>query len=135
MSLSPLLTPSGEAIPKRTSKPERTAVTAPNTHSPNTTTSKQVAAPSAAPREASRLFATADGQTITAQDIEGVRYYSTTRRGVDYTAYTIRGEWICLTKRLALGRMNPGGCKYFKTIAELGQAVKAFSNLSQLIEG
>lgn len=71
--------------------------------------------------------------TIAASVIDGVTYYTTTRRGVEYTAYTTRGTWQVITRRLALGRFNPGGCKHFDDIKTLCEMVKAFSGLDLLI--
>ena len=72
---------------------------------------------------------------ITATTIDGMTYYTATRRGVEYTAYQTKGgEWFVATKRLALGRFNPGGGRYYKTIGELAQAVKAFVGLDLLAQ-
>ncbi len=71
---------------------------------------------------------------ISASVTDGVTYYTSTRRGVEYTAYTVRGDWVVLTRRLALGRFNTGGCKYFKDIESLCCAVKAFVGLDLLLQ-
>lgn len=99
----------------------------------NNPTTNSAGVPPAPPEAHQRAIFTTTKQMITAKEIEGVTYYTTTRRGVEYTAYTARGQWIVLTHRLALGRRNPGGCKYFDSIQILCQSVKAFSGLDQLI--
>ena len=73
-------------------------------------------------------------QMIFSEVIDGVTYYMATRGGVSYTAYAVRGEWAVVTRRLALGRFNPGGCKYFPNIKALSESVKAFSGLDVFLE-
>lgn len=71
---------------------------------------------------------------ITAEIIDNVAYYTTVRGGVEYTAYqSAIGGWYVLTKRLALGRSNVGGCKHFDSVNAVASSVKAFFGLNQLV--
>lgn len=71
---------------------------------------------------------------ITSEVLEGTTYYSTTRRGVLYTAYQSSwGDWFVGSHRLALGRFHVGGGKYYKTLADLSENCKAFSGLALLL--
>ena len=71
-----------------------------------------------------------NSELISKQVIEGVEYFSTVRRGVEYCGYfsNVVGQWFVSTRRLALGN-NSGGGKYFKNIEEC----KAFAALPALI--
>ena len=73
---------------------------------------------------------------ITATAFEGMTYYTATRRGVEYTTFFCKaaGEWFVSTHRLALGRQHIGGGRYYKTIGELAQAVKAFAGIDLLVQ-
>lgn len=68
---------------------------------------------------------------IQVSEAEGKTYYSTTARGVEYTAYELCGEWFVSTRRLALNR-NMGGGKYFATLADVANGCKAFAGLVML---
>jgi len=71
---------------------------------------------------------------ITAEIIDNVTYYTTVRGGVEYTAYqNAMGGWYVLTKRLALGRPNIGGCKNFDSVNAVSSSVKAFFGLNLLV--
>lgn len=73
-------------------------------------------------------------QTITQTVCEGITYYGLTYRGSSYTLRCKRGgEWELSIRRLALGRSNPGSCKYFDTLAELEKSYPAFSGIEQMI--
>lgn len=72
--------------------------------------------------------------TITAKQIDDTTYYKAVVRGVEYCAYlTKHSGWCVITRRIALGRSNPGGCKYFDSLSELSAKVKAFSGLDALL--
>lgn len=64
--------------------------------------------------------------------INGAAYYTTTARGVEYTAHQLAGEWFVATRRLALGRRHIGGGKYYATLADVAASVKAFAGLDAL---
>lgn len=85
----------------------------------------QKAAPKA--RDAA-IQITCNSQPITAETIDGVTYYTTTRRGVEYTAYMLCGQWFVASRRLALGRPIGGG-RYYKTLDALATGCKAFAAL------
>lgn len=69
--------------------------------------------------------------TITQEIIDGKSHFTTTSRGTEYCAYFSLsvGEWFVSTRRLALGRHNPGGGKYYACIADC----KPFAELPALI--
>ena len=70
------------------------------------------------------------------QDHNGKTYFITERRGVSYRASMMAdGTWQLTTNRLALGRMNAGGCKYFESIKDLAASCKAFSGLDVFMGG
>lgn len=74
-------------------------------------------------------------QVITAKVLEGTTYYETDFRGVTYLAYiTPMNEWCVISRRIALGRNSPGTCRYFKSIAEIAQKLRALSSLPVMIE-
>lgn len=72
-------------------------------------------------------------EMITAETLDGVTYYSATRRGVEYMAFDSMSGWGVSTRRLALGRMNVGGFKYYSGPAEISEKVKAFAGLALLL--
>jgi len=77
---------------------------------------------------------TCNSQPITAETIEGVTYYSTERRGVEYTAYlTSWGQWWVGTHRKGLGRGHVGGGRYYASIDDLATGCKAFAALPVFI--
>ncbi len=108
-----------------------------HTINPPTTTAKPKQIRGAAPSPGgSPDVLKGKGKGITTEIIDGVTYYAATRRGVEYTAYFSEavGAWFVSTHRLALGRQHIGGGRYYKTIGELAQAVKAFVGLDLLIQ-
>lgn len=77
---------------------------------------------------------TLNSELITAETIDGITYYSTTRRGVAYTTYQTKGgDWWVSSRRLALGRSNAGGGRYYTDLAALCDGCKAFAGLSVFI--
>ena len=70
-----------------------------------------------------------NSQPITAEILGGVTYYSATRRGVEYTAYVLCGQWFVATHRASLGRQHVGGGRYYKTLHDLAAGCKAFAAL------
>lgn len=77
----------------------------------------------------------AGNQIISAEIIEGTTFYSTVRRGVEYTAYrTPGGNWWLGTNRLALGRGHIGGGRYYSDIDALAAGCKAFADLPLMLE-
>ena len=69
---------------------------------------------------------------IQLETINGTAYYTTTARGVEYTAHQLGCQWFVATRRLALGRRHMGGGKYYATLAEVAANVKAFAGLDAL---
>lgn len=72
---------------------------------------------------------TCNSQPITAETIDGVTYYTTTRRGVEYTAYLLCGQWFVASHRAALGPRHIGGGRYYKDLDDLATGCKAFAAL------
>jgi hypothetical protein len=68
---------------------------------------------------------------ITEEIIDGKSYYTVTSRGTVYCAYFVEseGEWFVSTRRLALGKSNAGGGKYYANIEDC----KPFAGLLALI--
>lgn len=64
--------------------------------------------------------------------INGQKYITNILRGVEYTLMRNGDGWGVATKRLALGRFNPGGFKTFKTLADVKLNCKAFENVDLL---
>lgn len=95
-----------------------------------TTTQNQVGGAAPTPPELPK------SKGIEAAIHDGTTYYTATRRGVQYTAYfsEAAGAWFVGTHRLALGSSHIGGGRYYKTIGELAQAVKAFVGLDLLTQ-
>lgn len=72
-------------------------------------------------------------ELITTELLDGVTYYTATRRGVEYTAYkTFSGDWFVASNRLALGR-HIGGGKYYKNAEAIAEGCKAFAGLAILL--
>ena len=63
---------------------------------------------------------TTNSAPITKTTEAGVDYFTTTRRGVEYCAYFMAsaGRWFVSSRRLALGRGNIGGGKYYDRLEE-----------------
>ena len=76
-----------------------------------------------------------NGQIITASTIDGTTFYTTVRRGIEYTAHlTAGGNWWLGTTRLALGRNHIGGGRYYSDIDALAAGCKAFADLPLMLE-
>lgn len=63
--------------------------------------------------------------------VDGVTWYTTTYRGVEYSLKRDnygRG-WELWSKRKSLGPMNVGNIRYFSTLDSLKKSTKAFSGL------
>lgn len=75
----------------------------------------------------------ATAELITTEILDGVTYYTATRRGVEYTAYkTLGGDWWVSSNRLSLGR-HIGGGKYYKDAEAIAEGCKAFAGLVILV--
>ena len=86
-------------------------------------------------RDAAIQIINGNGQVITSETIDGTTYYSTVRRGVEYTAYlTSGGNWWLGTVRLALGRSHVGGGRYYPDLPALAAGCKAFADLPAMLE-
>lgn len=64
--------------------------------------------------------------------IDNKKYFSTTYRGTEYTLYEMCDSWFVSTKKISLGRLNAGGGKYFKTLADVCKNCKAFGTVENL---
>lgn len=64
---------------------------------------------------------------------DGRDYFTTTRRGVEYTAMRQGDAWGVASRRLALGRWNVGGFRHYATLGDLEAGCKAFAGLSLLV--
>lgn len=56
-------------------------------------------------------------------------YLQKTYRGTEYTLRRFRGGFELTTRRLALGRWNIGGCKFFGSLAEVQSGCRAFTGI------
>ncbi|WP_153133211.1 hypothetical protein [Dechloromonas hortensis] len=72
---------------------------------------------------------TCNSEGITAQTLDGVTYYTTTRRGVEYTAYVLGGQWFVASHRATLGPRHVGGGRYYQDLDALANGCKAFAAL------
>lgn len=72
---------------------------------------------------------------IQASNIEGKTYYTAIARGVEYTACEskVTNNWFVYTRRLALGRSNMGGVRYYESVEALAANCKAFAGLDVLL--
>ncbi len=73
---------------------------------------------------------------ITTTNIDGVTYYRTVLRGVTYTIYfqEVVGAWCVMSRRNALGRMNPGTCRYFASLATVEKKIKGLLGIDALLQ-
>jgi|LFRM01.1.fsa_nt_gb hypothetical protein len=86
-------------------------------------------------RDAAIQIITSNGQLITSVILDGTTYYTTTRRGVEYTAYrTSGGNWWVSSSRLALGRQHIGGGRYYSDLEAVATGCKAFACLPLMLE-
>lgn len=72
---------------------------------------------------------------ITRETLDGVSYFTTTRRGVDYCACKQHDsdQWWVSTHRIALGSMHIGGGRYYRDLNDLAANCKAFAALPALL--
>lgn len=64
--------------------------------------------------------------------INGQKYITKVLRGVEYVLMRNGNGWGVATRRLALGRFNPGGFKAFDTLDQVKQNCKAFADLDPI---
>lgn len=78
---------------------------------------------------------TLNSQPITRETLDGVSYYMTSRRGVDYCAYKQNDsdQWFVSTHRVGLGPLHIGGGRYYRDLADLAANCKAFAALPALL--
>ena len=78
---------------------------------------------------------TLNSHPITCETLDGVSYYSTTRRGVHYCACKQHDsdQWWVSTHRVALGSMHIGGGRYYRDLNDLAANCKAFAALPALL--
>ena len=69
-------------------------------------------------------------QEFKSEIIDVINYVSTVYRGCKYMVYKCKGDgdWCVTSRRLALGRSNVGGCRYYNTLAEVSNDRKDFSD-------
>lgn len=72
-------------------------------------------------------------QMITQEVVNGRPCYCAVRRGVSYVASELGGQWFVSSRRLALGRWNTGGGKYYASLDEVSRGCKAFEGLADLV--
>jgi hypothetical protein len=70
---------------------------------------------------------------ITASEHEGKTYYTAVARGTEYCAFECAGQWFVSSRRLALGRSNVGGGRYYATLADVAAGCKALAGLDLLL--
>lgn len=72
---------------------------------------------------------------ITRETLDGVSYFTTTRRGVDYCAYKQNDsdQWWVSTHRVGLGPLHIGGGRYYRDLNDLAANCKAFAALPALL--
>lgn len=66
-------------------------------------------------------------QVFEAAVIDGRKYVSTERRGVEYTLQRLGDGWFVSSRRLALGRSNMGGGKHYATLEAVKTGCAAFA--------
>lgn len=78
---------------------------------------------------------TLNSQAITRETLDGVSYYSTSRRGVHYCAYKQHDsdQWWVSTHRIGLGPLHIGGGRYYRDLNDLAANCKAFAALPALL--
>jgi len=78
---------------------------------------------------------TLNSKGITRVTIDGVSYYTTSRRGVDYCAYKQNDsdQWFVSTHRSGLGPLHIGGGRYYRNLNDLAANCKAFAALPALL--
>ena len=57
------------------------------------------------------------------------KYTTVIHRGTEYTLMRMGDAWGVATRRLALGRFNAGGFKYFPTLEAVKAGCKAFGGV------
>lgn len=70
---------------------------------------------------------------INLEIIDGVKYYSMTIKGIQYTLHNTGQEWQLHSSRLSLGR-HPGSYKFFPCLEALELKLKPFRGISALID-
>lgn len=70
---------------------------------------------------------------IQAEAHAGKTYYTAVSRGVQYSATQLAGKWFVASRRLALGRSNAGGGKYYDTLADVSKGCKALAGIDVLV--
>lgn len=78
---------------------------------------------------------TLNSHPITCETLDGVSYFSATRRGVHYCACKQHDsdQWWVSTHRIALGSMHIGGGRYYRDLNDLAANCKAFAALPALL--
>lgn len=61
--------------------------------------------------------------------VNGQKYLTTVRRGVEYTLMRSGDGWGVASRRLALGRFNVGGYRSYATLADVKVNCKAFTDV------
>lgn len=63
---------------------------------------------------------------------DGRAYYVATYRGTEYCLSRLADAWFVRTQRLALGRFNAGGGRYYRTLADVAAGCRAFGSEADL---
>ena len=66
-------------------------------------------------------------------EVGSVTYYTTQARGINYTLHNTGTEWELHSRRQALGQNNVGTYKFFASLQDLENKMKAFNGISKLI--
>lgn len=67
-------------------------------------------------------------QIFEVEEVAGKQYVTTVARGVEYTLAPHGDGWGVATRRLALGRFNTGGFRFFDSLADVGTKCAAFAD-------
>jgi hypothetical protein len=70
---------------------------------------------------------------VTTDPKTGEKSATTIYRGSEYLLYMLCGEWFVAYRRLALGRGNVGGGRYYATLSDVAAGCKAFGSAEDLI--
>jgi hypothetical protein len=70
--------------------------------------------------------------TIKVEVVNNKKYFTAIYKGTEYTLYELCGDWFLSTRRLALGKSNIGGGKYFDTLKAVSEGCKAFGDVETL---
>ncbi len=72
---------------------------------------------------------------ITKENHEGTTYYSAEHAGVEYSLYYVDSvrAWSLTSRRKSRGPRHIGSHRYFMTLAELENKIKAFRGIDAMV--